>query len=92
VRVRLVDSDLGPRMKLTHTMLWPLLFCFAMVQPSFAQDKQFDKEAPKLKVETKKHHYKYQYKDPRCKYKYDYNYKSGKTKVKEKGDCRGAAY
>lgn len=69
------------------------LACFALAQPSIAHDDDDDEErrerGPRTKFENNDEHYKYEYRDHRCKYKYEYKYRTGKTKVEQKGDCRG---
>lgn len=70
-----------------------VLACLALVPPSLADDDDDDDErrerGPRTKFENNAEHYKYEYRDRRCKYKYEYKYRSGKTKVEQKGDCRG---
>lgn len=70
-----------------------VLACFALAQPSIADDDDDDDErrerGPRTRFENNEEHYKYEYRDRRCKYKYEYKYRTGKTKVEQKGDCRG---
>lgn len=81
-----------------HALLL-LLFSFAFVQPSLADERRGDRgrdreeredrEGPRTKFENNSEHYKYEYRDRNCRYKYEYSYRSGKTKIEERGDCRG---
>jgi surface antigen len=55
-------------------------------------DRQRRNHGPYTKFENNEHHYRYEYSDRSCRYKYEYNYRNGKTKVHQKGDCRGIAF
>jgi len=80
-----------------------VLLSFAFVQLPLADDRRDrdrdrdrehredreDREGPRTKFENNNEHYKYEYRDRNCRYKYEYNYRSGKTKIEERGDCRG---
>jgi len=50
---------------------------FVVAQPALAKEK----------IKDKGDKYEYKYKDSRCDYHYKFNYRTGKTDVKEKGDC-----
>lgn len=80
-------------MRAAFRLLLVGLACFALAQPSIADDDDDDDErrerGPRTKFENNEEHYKYEYRDHRCKYKYEYKYRTGKTKVEQKGDCRG---
>ena len=80
-------------MRATSKLFLLALACFALAQPSIADDDDGDDErrerGPRTKFENNDEHYKYEYRDHRCKYKYEYKYRTGKTKVEQKGDCRG---
>lgn len=43
----------------------------------------------RTRFENTGEHYKYEYRDRDCRYKYEYNYRNGKTKIEQRGDCRG---
>jgi surface antigen len=82
-----------------------VLLSFAFAQPSLADDRpdrgrerdrernrdrdREDREGPRTKFENNNERYKYEYRDRNCRYEYEYNYRSGKTKIEERGDCRG---
>lgn len=74
-----------------------LVLSFALTHASLADDDDDDdddrdeRSAPMVKFEDNKERYRYEYRDRRCRYKYEYSYRSGKTKVDQKGDCRGIA-
>ena len=81
------------------------ILSLALVQPSIADDRRdrdHDRDqwerwekgkgeqgGPRTKFENNAEHYKYEYRDRDCRYKYEYNYRSGKTRIEEKGNCRG---
>lgn len=50
-----------------------------------------DGGAARVKFEQTEQFYKYEYRDAGCRYRYMHNYKSGKTKVRQKGDCTRVA-
>jgi surface antigen len=76
-----------------------LLLSLAVAQPALADERRGkdkwekwdkgEKDGPRTKFESNNVHYKYEYRDRNCRYKYEFNFRSGKTKIEEKGDCRG---
>ena len=49
-------------------------------------------DGPYTHFENGRDKYKYEYRDASCRYKYEYSYRSGKTKLDQRGDCRGIAF
>ena len=47
--------------------------------------------APYSKFENTAEQYTYEFRDASCRYKYEYDYRSGRSKVEQRGDCRGIA-
>jgi surface antigen len=54
-------------------------------------DRGYD-SGPRTKFENSRNHYRYEYSDASCHYRYEYNYRNGKSKVQQRGECRGIAF
>jgi len=84
----------------SRRMLIAAAVAVALTLPAFAKRGHDDDgdharhrgHGPHTKFENRKNHYRYEYSDASCYYRYEYNYRNGKSKVQQRGDCRGIAF
>jgi hypothetical protein len=59
----------------------------AFADEASAHGKKGDEGKVEEKIKSSADKYEYKYKDAYCHYEYKYDYRSGKTDVKQQGDC-----